>query len=243
MQCAQKEWSIGWTVHCFTIVNVSDIKECAFTRWEWRRMPNSYDFWLQFRHGITLRFTKPFTNGFRSSFEMLEVHHELSNLIANLRTKGSILRESSKFASYEFLKLTSTSKLLLTLNWYFIMAHLSNLMETFKDKMDEKSYQWIFETHTANHFTGRLQLVLFNTPDQIAHLSMNAMGHFQANTHCLPPICSGSHCCKRWSLLVPGLSRLGLSWTLPWAVTSPRDTPRKPKLLFFTLGIQTFVLP
>ena len=80
--------------------------------------------------------------------------------MADLRTKGSILRESSKFAGYEFLKLTSTSKLLLTMNWHLIMAGLSNWMKTFKDKMDDKGYQYIFETHAANQFTSRLQLVL-----------------------------------------------------------------------------------
>ena len=169
---------------------------------------------------------------FRSSPRTYQFDYELIKKIADLRTKGSILRESSKFASYEFLKLTSTSKLLLTLNWYFIMAGLSNRMKTFKDKMDDKGYQYIFETHAANQFTSRLQLVLFNTSDQIASLSMNAMGHFQANTHCLPPICFGSHCCERWALifwqyskiysLVPGRSRLGQSWSLPWAVTSPK---------------------
>ena len=30
------------------------------------------------------------------------------------------------------------------------MADLSNWMETFKDKMDDKSYKLIFETHAAN---------------------------------------------------------------------------------------------
>ena len=59
-----------------------------------------------------MRFPKFLTNIFGSSFEIADVHHELSNFynyavikkIANLRTKGSISRESSKFASYEFLK-------------------------------------------------------------------------------------------------------------------------------------------
>ena len=127
--------------------------QCAFTRWEWRRMPNLYEFWLQFRHGITVRFPKLLTNSFGSSLEIPEVHHELSNFynyavikkIANLRTKGSISRESSNFASYEFLKLQSASKLFLKLNWYFIMADLSTWIETFKDKMDDKSYQPIFD--------------------------------------------------------------------------------------------------
>ena len=40
------------------------------------------------------------------------------------------------------------------------MADLSNCMETFKDKMDDKSYQVIFETLAANQFTSRLQLKL-----------------------------------------------------------------------------------
>ena len=71
-----------------------------------------------------MRFPKLLTNSFGSSLEIPEVHHELSNFynyavikkIANLRTKGSISRESSNFASYEFLKLQSASKLFLKLN-------------------------------------------------------------------------------------------------------------------------------
>ena len=143
MQCAQKEWSIGWTVHCFTIVNVSGISVCIHKlRWdlEWRHMPNSYEFWLQFRHEITVRFPKFLTNIFGSSFEIPDVHHELSNFynyavikkIANLRTEG--INFTWKF---EVRKLRvsqvrrSTSKFLLKLNWYFIM--------------DDKSYQLIFD--------------------------------------------------------------------------------------------------
>ena len=153
MQCAQKEWSIGWTVHCFTIVNVSGISVCIHKlRWdlEWRRMPNSYEFWLQFRHEITVRFPKFLTNIFGSFVEIPDVHHELNyaviKKIANLRTEG--INFTWKF---EVRKLRvsqvrrSTSKLLLKLNRYFIMADLSTWMETFKDKRDYKSYQLIFD--------------------------------------------------------------------------------------------------
>ena len=57
------------------------------------------------------------------------------------------------------------------------MADLSNWMETFKDKMDDESYQLIFETFAASQFTSRLRLELL-TSDQIARLTMNATGHF-----------------------------------------------------------------
>ena len=40
------------------------------------------------------------------------------------------------------------------------MADLSNWMETFKDKMNDKSYQIISETLAANQFTSRRQLKL-----------------------------------------------------------------------------------
>ena len=43
------------------------------------------------------------------------------------------------------------------------MADLSNWMETFKDKMDDKSYQIIFETLAANQFTSSLQLKLLTS--------------------------------------------------------------------------------
>ena len=46
------------------------------------------------------------------------------------------------------------------------MADLSNWMETFEDKMDDKSHQVIFETLAANQFTSRLQLKLL-TSDQV----------------------------------------------------------------------------
>ena len=135
MQCAQKEWSIGWTVHCFTIVNVSGISVCIHKlRWdlEWRRMPNSYEFWLQFRHEITVRFPKFLTNIFGSSVEIPDVHHELNyaviKKIANLRTEG--INFTWKF---EVRKLRvsqvrrSTSKLLLKLNRYFFNGRFIDL--------------------------------------------------------------------------------------------------------------------
>ena len=46
------------------------------------------------------------------------------------------------------------------------MADLSNWMETFKDKMDDKTYQIILETLAANKFTSRLQLKRL-TSDQV----------------------------------------------------------------------------
>ena len=138
------------------------------------------------------------TNGFRSSLEIPEVHHELDNFITHLAIKSRTWERRDEFhvkvrssqvtsmrsmavlsgallsppqslcgfstlarlyyfarptktamlrrlASYEFLKLTSTSKLLLKLNCIFITVDLPNWIETFKDKMDDKSYQLIFE--------------------------------------------------------------------------------------------------
>ena len=77
----------------------------------------------------------------------------------------------SKFASYGFLKLTITSELPFKIELHiFYLADLSNWMETFRDKMDAKSYQLIFEALAANQFTSsRLQLKLL-TSDQIASL-------------------------------------------------------------------------
>ena len=46
------------------------------------------------------------------------------------------------------------------------MADLSNWMATFRDKLDQNTYQTIFDTLSANQFTSRLQLKLL-TSDQV----------------------------------------------------------------------------
>ena len=57
-------------------------------------------------------------------------------------TKTAIL---CRLASYEFLKLTSTSNLLLKVNCIFYNSRFIELDGTFKDKMDDKSYQLILD--------------------------------------------------------------------------------------------------
>ena len=45
-------------------------------------------------------------------------------------------------------------------------ADLEDWMALFRDKLDEKTYNLIFQTLTANQFTSRLQLKLL-TPEQV----------------------------------------------------------------------------
>ena len=46
---------------------------------------------------ITVRFTILLTNGFRSSFQIPEVRHELGNFITQLSIKSGNLNQSCKF--------------------------------------------------------------------------------------------------------------------------------------------------
>ena len=65
------------------------------------------------------------------------------------------------------------------------MADLLNWMETFKDKMDDKSYQIVFETLTVNQFTSRLQLKLL-TSDQVDCLQCSYVNRKFKNTKLKP---------------------------------------------------------
>ena len=65
------------------------------------------------------------------------------------------------------------------------MADLSNWIETFKDKMDDKSYQVIFETLAANQFTSRLQLKLLIS-DQVDCLQYSYVNRKFKNTKLKP---------------------------------------------------------
>ena len=47
--------------------------------------------------GLTVRFTILLTNGFRSSFQIPEVRHELANFITQLSIKSGNLNQSCKF--------------------------------------------------------------------------------------------------------------------------------------------------
>ena len=82
------------------------------------------------------------------SLRSCQSNHELENEVVNftcneVRNLGSL---SCLAAIIPVLVLSS------------IIADLSNLMAKFKDKMNQKTYQLIFETPSANQFTSWLQL-------------------------------------------------------------------------------------
>jgi len=65
-------------------------------------------------------------------------------------------------------------------------------METFKDKMDDKSYQIIFETLAASQFISRLQLKLL-TSDQVDCLQCSYVNRKFKNTKLKPVTHENTH--------------------------------------------------
>ena len=94
-----------------------------------------------------------------------EVHHELSNLIMKLSSKSRTWERRQYDVTFEVRKLRVSQahkykQVAFEIELIFYNGtDLSNWMEIFEDKMDDKSYQLIFETNAANQFTSRLQLL------------------------------------------------------------------------------------
>ena len=106
---------------------------------------------------------------FRSSRRIWQFDYEVANQVANFETKlGSSRGRHLRIPPWlKFVDIFGAVMDPFNRQGKAIPnADLEDWMALFRDKLDEKTYNFIFQTLTANQFTSRLQLKLL-TPEQV----------------------------------------------------------------------------